>query len=194
LTERWHAIHTIPRSEYVADLKLRGLGYKTFFPHTVELVAQSKRKSRFVKIAYLTRYTFVAFRPERAHLESAFQINSLTNKDGDYLCRMVVNGSGDGTPFPIPLDVMQPLFDLCDLIDGQVFDRNAPKPKWAWAVDDRIRLGDNTGALRGLAAAIEHISDDGESLRVRLERTILGQDVVTVRSRDVDEVEAAASK
>lgn len=198
MTEAWYAVYTAPRAEYLADRTLRALGYKTFFPHTVELVQQSKRKSRFVKVAYLSNYLFVAFRPERRHLESAYQVNNaVVDEDGRKKASLVMAGTdanGDKAPFPIPMSVMNPLMELCDHVSGQViFVQDVPRTKWNWAVGDRVRIAEGN-ALFGLFAAVEEIFDNGESLRVRLERSLLGKDVATIRATEVQEVVKVENK
>jgi hypothetical protein len=190
--ERWYAVHTIPRSEYLADVKLRALGYKTFFPHSVEIIGQSKWKSRFVKVAYLTRYTFVCFRPERVHLESAYQINNLLNREGEYLCRMVyagVDSNGDRMPFPIPLKIIEELKVLCEpdgqLAGGGPLDSSRQK---LWKRHDRVKVAEGLGALFGLFGTIEEVMPNGKQLRIVLDKAIAGQSMVTVNTSNIEEV------
>jgi transcription antitermination factor NusG len=171
MTDRWYAVHCKPREEHKADAMLRAKGYLTYFPHFSEWVEASKRRARLEHRAYLSRYLFVCFRSERAHLESAYDVNETPGVGG-----MVYSGvdrNGDRAVFPIPLDVMDELRALADAY-GQIHARKKRKNGFSAAVGDMVRFTDRN-PLEGLLATIEAVLDDGKSIRVRLERQILGQ-------------------
>lgn len=187
MTESWYAVHCRPRKEDQAARALQAKGYRVFYPHTAEWVEQSKRKSRYMRVAYLPRYLFICFEGKAG--ESVFDVNNtlLQAAGGGSVVHSTAGSDGYKRPFPIPEDAMHSLFGVADHY-GQVHIRAAKrKGGLAYAVGDRVMFTDRN-PLFGLMAVIEAIMENGKHIRVRLEHALAGTTEMTIDERNIREV------
>jgi transcription antitermination factor NusG len=182
-TDRWYAVHCGPREEDKAARHLQAKGYKVFYPHVADWVEQSKRKARFVRLAYLSRYLFVCFTPERAHLESAYDVNETFGVST--IVYSGVDEHGDRMALPIPNEVMEQIMGLTDPC-GQIHVTKKQRGNMI-RVGDMVRFTDKN-PLYGFLATVELVLKEGKELRVRLEKAIAGQTTMTVETKRAVEV------
>lgn len=152
----WFAVMTQARAEPLADMKLRRLGCRTFFPHyPVKPPQHTKRVLELFKRAYLTRYLFVQTSSERiADINAIDEVSTVV--------------TAAGQPFPIPWDAMIELMAIASP-DGEVY-RNPPPAQETFEglPGDLVRIG--SGPLWGLVREIKRVSGN----RIWLLHTMFG--------------------
>jgi hypothetical protein len=97
----WFAVMTKPRAEELADMSLRLLGIRTFFPHWRERIRNSKLE---VKSALFRNYLFV---------EDPARFDTVVDADGVLYV----------LPFPVPARVMEEITNLSPDKSGFIPDK-----------------------------------------------------------------------
>ena len=96
--ERWFLAHTLPKSEWKAELHLRAQGFRTYLPQ-IEKTIRHARQLRTVLTPLFPRYLFVILDLER---DRWLSVRSTVG-----VARLF--GSQDGRPVPVPVGVVEAL-------------------------------------------------------------------------------------
>lgn len=156
----WFAIMTKPRAEELADLSLRLLGVRTYFPHWIERV--SKRSKLEWKQSVFQNYIFV---------EDPGRFDVVTDADGVLYV----------LPFAIPAAVMDRILKLSP--DGFISDKMREKidpryrrrPKAGWRKGMNVRFNEGS-AFFGFLGQIDAIL--GNTARVMVLSAAIKKPVV----------------
>jgi transcription elongation factor/antiterminator RfaH len=115
--ERWFLAHTLPKSEWKAELHLGAQGFRTFQPQIRKTIRHA-RQLRTVRAPLFPRYLFVILDLERDRwlsVRSTVGVSSLFSNP-------------DGRPVPVPVGIVESLIARsegtltqldCNLIKGQ---------------------------------------------------------------------------
>jgi transcription elongation factor/antiterminator RfaH len=115
--ERWFVAHTLPKSEWKAELHLGAQGFRTFQPQIHKTIRHA-RQLKTVRAPLFPRYLFVILDLKRDRwlsVRSTVGVSSLF-------------GSRDGHPVPVPIGIVEALIERSedsltrlddDLIKGQ---------------------------------------------------------------------------
>ena len=104
--ERWFLVHTLPKSEARAELRLSAQGYRYYLP-LFEKTIRHARKLRTVRAPLFPRYLFVILdlaRDNWSPIRSTIGVSRLFSAQ-------------DGRPVPVPVGVVESLIERSD---GQV--------------------------------------------------------------------------
>src|SRR6516225_3293580 len=101
--ERWSLAHTLPKSEWKAELHLRAQGFRTYLPQ-IEKTIRHARQLRTVQTPLFPRYLFVILDLER---DRWLSVRSTVG-----VARLFV--SHDGRPVPVPVGVVEALIARSD--------------------------------------------------------------------------------
>jgi transcriptional antiterminator RfaH len=115
--ERWFVAHTLPKSEWKAELHLGAQGFRTFQPQIHKTIRHA-RQLKTVRAPLCPRYLFVILDLERDRwlaVRSTVGVSSLFS-------------SRDGRPVPVPIGIVESLIERSadsltrldnDLVKGQ---------------------------------------------------------------------------
>jgi transcriptional antiterminator RfaH len=115
--ERWFLAHTLPKSEWKAELHLGAQGFRTFQPQIRKTIRHA-RQLQTVRAPLFPRYLFVILDLERDRwlsVRSTVGVSSLFS-------------SRDGRPVPVPIGIVESLIERsedsltrldCGLVKGQ---------------------------------------------------------------------------
>jgi transcription elongation factor/antiterminator RfaH len=98
--ERWFLAHTLPKSEWKAELHLGAQGFRTFQPQIRKTIRHA-RQLRTVRAPLFPRYLFVILDLERDRwlsVRSTVGVSSLFS-------------SRDGRPVPVPVGIVESLIE-----------------------------------------------------------------------------------
>jgi transcription elongation factor/antiterminator RfaH len=101
--ERWFLAHTLPKSEWKAELHLGAQGFRTFQPQIRKTIRHA-RQLKTVRAPLFPRYLFVILDLERDRwlsVRSTVGVSSLFS-------------SRDGRPVPVPLGIVESLIERCE--------------------------------------------------------------------------------
>ena len=101
--ERWFLVHTLPKSEQKADLRLRAQGFRCYLP-LFEKTIRHARKLRTVRAPLFPRYLFLVL--DLAH-------DSWSPVRGTIGVSRLFSGQ-DGRPVPVPVGVVESLIERSD--------------------------------------------------------------------------------
>jgi transcription elongation factor/antiterminator RfaH len=100
--ERWFLAHTLPKSEWKAELHLGAQGFRTFQPQIRKTIRHA-RQLKTVRAPLFPRYLFVILDLERDRwlsVRSTVGVSSLFSE-------------GDGRPVPVPVGIVESLIERC---------------------------------------------------------------------------------
>jgi transcription elongation factor/antiterminator RfaH len=100
--ERWFLAHTLPKSEWKAELHLGAQGFRTFQPQIRKTIRHA-RQLKTVRAPLFPRYLFVILDLERDRwlsVRSSVGVSSLFS-------------SRDGRPVPVPVGIVESLLERC---------------------------------------------------------------------------------
>jgi transcription elongation factor/antiterminator RfaH len=100
--ERWFLAHTLPKSEWKAELHLGAQGFRTYFPQIRKTIRHA-RQLRTGRAPLFPRYLFVTLDLERDRwlsVRSTVGVSSLFTQDG--------------RPVPVPVGIVESLIEQCD--------------------------------------------------------------------------------
>ena len=98
--ERWFLAHTLPKSEWKAELHLGAQGFRTFLPQIRKTIRHA-RQLKTVRAPLFPRYLFVILDLERDRwlsVRSTVGVSSLFS-------------SRDGRPVPVPIGIVESLIE-----------------------------------------------------------------------------------
>jgi transcription elongation factor/antiterminator RfaH len=101
--ERWFVAHTLPKSEWKAELHLGAQGFRTFQPQIRKTIRHA-RQLKTVRAPLFPRYLFVILDLERDRflsVRSTVGISSLFS-------------NRDGRPVPVPIGIVESLIERSD--------------------------------------------------------------------------------
>ena len=100
--ERWFLAHTLPKSEWKAELHLGAQGFRTYLPQIRKTIRHA-RQLRTVRAPLFPRYLFVTLDLERDRwlsVRSTVGVSSLFTTQ-------------DGRPVPVPVGIVESLIEQC---------------------------------------------------------------------------------
>src|SRR5262249_24303124 len=101
--ERWFLAHTLPKSEWKAELHLGVQGFRTYLPQIRKTIRHA-RQLKTVRAPLFPRYLFVILDLERDRwlsVRSTVGVSSLfSSRDGR-----------DGRPVPVPIRIVESLIE-----------------------------------------------------------------------------------
>ena len=115
--ERWFLAHTLPKSEWKAELHLGAQGFRTFQPQIRKTIRHA-RQLKTVRGPLFPRYLFVILDLQR---DRWLSVRSTVGVSSLY-------GSRDGGPVPVPIGIVESLIERSedsltrldsDLVKGQ---------------------------------------------------------------------------
>jgi transcription elongation factor/antiterminator RfaH len=101
--ERWFLVHTLPKSEAKAELRLKAQGFRCYIP-LFEKTIRHARKLRTVRAPLFPRYLFVILdlaRDSWSPIRSTIGVSRLLTTQ-------------DGRPVPVPVGVVESLIERSD--------------------------------------------------------------------------------
>jgi transcription elongation factor/antiterminator RfaH len=101
--ERWFVAHTLPKSEWKAELHLGAQGFRTFQPQIRKTIRHA-RQLKTVRAPLFPRYLFVILDLERDRflsVRSTVGVSSLFS-------------NRDGRPVPVPIGIVESLIERSD--------------------------------------------------------------------------------
>jgi transcription elongation factor/antiterminator RfaH len=101
--ERWFLAHTLPKSEWKAELHLGAQGFRTFQPQIRKTIRHA-RQLKTVRAPLFPRYLFVILDLERDRflsVRSTVGVSSLFS-------------NRDGRPVPVPIGIVESLIERSD--------------------------------------------------------------------------------
>jgi transcription elongation factor/antiterminator RfaH len=101
--ERWFLVHTLPRCEQKAQLRLKAQGYRCYLP-LYEKTVRHARKLRTARSPLFPRYLFIRLHLERdcwSPVRGTIGVARLFSTE-------------DGRPVPVPVGIVESLIDRCD--------------------------------------------------------------------------------
>jgi hypothetical protein len=173
----WFAIATAPRAEVRVDVALRLAGVKTLFLHwPPEFKPLGPKRAQLIVEPYFPGYLFARINGTKLSVVTGTKgvieiLSAGTNQDGDKI------------PFRIPTSVMDELFSLGD-DRGQILFPKKKRAMKVWRRGMRVSFSENN-PLFGFFALIEDVCENGRALRVRLEKELVGNKIVTVPTCEV---------
>ena len=100
--ERWFLAHTLPKSEWKAELHLGAQGFRSYLPQIRKTIRHA-RQLRTVRAPLFPRYLFVTLDLERDRwlsVRSTVGVSSLFTQDS--------------RPVPVPVGIVESLIEQCD--------------------------------------------------------------------------------
>jgi transcription elongation factor/antiterminator RfaH len=157
--ERWFLVHTLPKSEARAELRLSAQGFRCYMP-LFEKTIRHARKLRTVRAPLFPRYLFVILdlaRDSWSPVRGTIGVSRLFTTQ-------------DGRPVPIPVGVVESLLERSD---GQVtrLDSNLVRGQ-------RVRI--LSGPFADFAGTLARLDDAG---RVQVLLEMMGTEVPVTLSR-----------
>jgi transcription elongation factor/antiterminator RfaH len=101
--ERWFLAHTLPKSEWKAELHLGAQGFRTFQPQIRKTIRHA-RQLKTVRAPLFPRYLFVILDLKR---DRWLSVRSTVGVSSLY-------GSRDGRPVPVPIGIVESLIERSD--------------------------------------------------------------------------------
>ena len=101
--ERWFLAHTLPKSEWKAELHLGAQGFRTFQPQIRKTIRHA-RQLKTVRGPLFPRYLFVILDLKR---DRWLSVRSTVGVSSLY-------GSRDGRPVPVPIGIVESLIERSD--------------------------------------------------------------------------------
>jgi transcriptional antiterminator RfaH len=101
--ERWFLAHTLPKSEWKAELHLGAQGFKTYLPR-IQKTIRHARQLRTVRAPLFPRYLFVILdlgRDRWLSVRSTVGVSHLFTSE-------------EGRPVPVPVGIVESLIEQCD--------------------------------------------------------------------------------
>jgi transcriptional antiterminator RfaH len=151
--ERWFLVHTLPKSEQRADLRLRAQGFCCYTP-LFEKTTRHARKLRTVRAPLFPRYLFIVLDLAR---------DSWSPVRGTIGVSRLFSGH-DGRPVPVPVGVVESLIERSD---GQVTRLDTELIR-----GQRVRI--LSGPFANFAGTLARLDDAG---RVRVLLEMMGTEV-----------------
>jgi transcription elongation factor/antiterminator RfaH len=157
--ERWFLVHTLPKSEARAELRLSAQGFRCYMP-LFEKTIRHARKLRTVRAPLFPRYLFVILdlaRDSWSPVRGTIGVSRLF-------------ATQDGRPVPVPVGVVESLLERSD---GQVtrLDSNLVRGQ-------RVRI--LSGPFADFAGTLARLDDAG---RVQVLLEMMGTEVPVTLSR-----------
>lgn len=166
---------TKPRGEELADLSLRLLGLKTFFPHWIEF--PEKRVKIECKRAFFPSYIFVED-------PSRFDVVSGANGVSKICCYK--DWDGNSIPCPVPDKVMDPIIGLAGEDGLMKVSRPGPRVPQL-RPRDRVVVDKEEAPLFGFVGEIKRLIGKGLA-EVMLANVLLGKRGVKMRLADLKKI------
>jgi transcription elongation factor/antiterminator RfaH len=145
--ERWFLAHTLPKSEWKAELHLGAQGFRTFQPQIRKTIRHA-RQLKTVRAPLFPRYLFVILDLERDRwlsVRSTVGVSSLFS-------------SRDGRPVPVPVGIVESLIERSE-DTGTRLDTNLVQGQ-------QVRI--LTGPFADFVGMLERLNEAGR-VRVLLE-------------------------
>src|SRR5215475_473815 len=101
--ERWFLAHTLPKSEWKAELHLSAQRFRTYLPQ-IQKTVRHARQLRTVRAPLFPRYLFVILDLER---DRWLSVRSTVG-----VSRLFTHQ--DGRPVPVPVGIVEPLIEQSD--------------------------------------------------------------------------------
>ena len=101
--ERWFLAHTLPKSEWKAELHLGAQGFRTFQPQICKTIRHA-RQLKTVRAPLFPRYLFVILDLERDRWLSVRSTVGVS----------FLFSSRDGRPVPVPIGIVESLIERSD--------------------------------------------------------------------------------
>src|SRR5215813_13811556 len=101
--ERWFLAHTLPKSEWKAELHLHAQGFRTYLPQ-IEKTIRHARQLKTVQAPLFPRYLFVILDLER---DRWLSVRSTVGVSCLFTHR-------DGRPVPVPVGIVESLIERSD--------------------------------------------------------------------------------
>ena len=101
--ERWFVAHTLPKSEWKAELHLGAQGFRTFQPQ-IQKTIRHARQLKTVRAPLFPRYLFVILDLERDRWLSVRSTVGVS----------FLFSSRDGRPVPVPIGIVESLIERSD--------------------------------------------------------------------------------
>jgi transcription elongation factor/antiterminator RfaH len=151
--ERWFLVHTLPKCEQKADMRLRAQGFRCYLP-LFEKTVRHARKLRTVRAPLFPRYLFLVLDLAR---------DSWSPVRGTIGVSRLFSGQ-EGRPVPVPVGVVESLIERSD---GQVTRLDSDLVR-----GQRVRI--LSGPFANLAGTLARLDDAG---RVRVLLEMMGTEI-----------------